>query len=56
MQGQERRDGMSKGFTLAEKNGSIIGALNIDGELRLVMITVVEGGQLCYLNVNSSLQ
>ncbi|GMR54337.1 hypothetical protein PMAYCL1PPCAC_24532 [Pristionchus mayeri] len=28
--GQERREGMSKGFTLAEKDGRIIGALNID--------------------------
>ncbi|GMT01323.1 hypothetical protein PENTCL1PPCAC_23497 [Pristionchus entomophagus] len=28
--GQERRDGMSKGFTLAQKDGSVIGALNID--------------------------
>ncbi|GMR54329.1 hypothetical protein PMAYCL1PPCAC_24524, partial [Pristionchus mayeri] len=28
--GQERRPGMSKGFTLAEKDGGIIAALNID--------------------------
>ncbi|GMT29162.1 hypothetical protein PFISCL1PPCAC_20459, partial [Pristionchus fissidentatus] len=28
--GQERRPGMSKGFTLAEKKGKLIGALNID--------------------------